>query len=121
VPDITADLPHHDLLGLLGRNRHQAEWRLKRDGERWQAALPWRLIANSPELLLHLARQGSGIVSAPMDFAHTYVQSGELVGVLPDWALPKVTAWALFTGRRLMPVKTRVFIDMLEDRLGSSD
>jgi len=83
--------------------------------------LPWRLIANSPELLLHLARQGSGIVSAPMDFAHTYVQSGELVGVLPDWALPKVTAWALFTGRRLMPAKTRVFIDMLEDRLGSSD
>jgi DNA-binding transcriptional LysR family regulator len=46
--------------------------------------LPWRLIANSPELLLRLVRQGSGIVSAPMDFALTYIQSGELVGVLPD-------------------------------------
>lgn len=121
VPNSPADLGDHDLLGLLGRNRHQAEWPLNRDGERWQAALPWRLIANSPELLLRLARQGSGIVSAPMDFALTYVQSGELVGVLPDWALPKVTAWAVFPGRRLMPAKTRVFIDMLKDRLGSSD
>jgi DNA-binding transcriptional LysR family regulator len=101
-------LPRHDLLGLLGRSRHKAKWLLKRNGERWQAAFPWRLIANSPELLLRLARQGSGIVSAPMD-------------VLADWALPKVTAWAVFPGRRLMPAKTRVFIDMLKDRLGSSD
>jgi DNA-binding transcriptional LysR family regulator len=71
-------------LGLLGRSRHEAKRLLKRNGERWQTALPWRLIANSPELLLRLVRQGSGIVSAPMDFALTYIQSGELVGVLPD-------------------------------------
>jgi DNA-binding transcriptional LysR family regulator len=108
-------------LGLLGRSRHKAKWLLKRNGERWQTALPWRLIANSPELLLRLVRQGSGIVSAPMDFALTCIQSGELVGVLPDWALSKVMAWAVFPGRRLLPAKTRVFIDMLKDRLGSSD
>jgi len=33
---------------------------------------------------------------------------------LPAWSLPSHTAWAVFPGRRLMPAKTRAFIDMLE-------
>jgi hypothetical protein len=80
--------------------------------------MPCLLIANSPELLLRLARRGSGIVSAQMDSPLTCVRSGELVGVLPDWALPKVTVWAVFHGRRLVPAKTRAFIVMLRAVLG---
>ena len=33
--------------------------------------------------------------------------------MLPDWSLPPVNAWAVFPGRRLMPARTRVFIDAL--------
>jgi len=42
-----------------------------------------------------------------------YLQRGELVQVLPDWHLPSVSAWAVFPGRRLMPARTRVFLDAL--------
>ena len=34
--------------------------------------------------------------------------------VLPDWSLPPGAAWAVFPGRRLMPARTRVFLDALE-------
>ena len=41
------------------------------------------------------------------------MRSGELVPVLPDWRAPPVDAWAVFPGRRLMPARTRVFLDAL--------
>jgi endonuclease-8 len=39
------------------------------------------------------------------------------VRVLPGWEMPRATAWAVFPGRRLMPAKTRVLIEMLAARL----
>jgi hypothetical protein len=42
------------------------------------------------------------------------VASGELMPVLVDWHLPPTEAWAVFPGRRLMPARTRVFLDALE-------
>ncbi|MGN6526649.1 MAG: LysR substrate-binding domain-containing protein [Burkholderiaceae bacterium] len=76
--------------------------------------LPARhLCANSPELLIRLARSGAGVAAASEFFALPYLERGELQRVLPDWCLPDSTAWAVFPGRRLMPAKTRVFIEMM--------
>jgi len=43
-----------------------------------------------------------------------YVRSGDLVPVLPEWALPSAPCWAVFPGRRLMPARTRVFLDAMQ-------
>ena len=48
-------------------------------------------------------------------FGVPYVESGELVQVLADWTLPVVTAWAVFPRRRLMPARTRGFLDALDE------
>ncbi|MCF7979940.1 MAG: hypothetical protein K9L82_18420 [Chromatiaceae bacterium] len=34
--------------------------------------------------------------------------------VLPEWSLPSAVVWAVFPGRRLMPAKTRAFLEMLQ-------
>ena len=60
------------------------------------------LLANSPELLIRLARLGAGLTAVSDHFATSYVQSGELVRVLPDWCLEPVLCSAVFPGRRLM-------------------
>ncbi|WP_337955878.1 hypothetical protein [Curvibacter lanceolatus] len=49
--------------------------------------------------------------------AQARVRSGELRRVLNAWCLPPEPAWAVFLGRRLMPSKTRAFIEMLEAAL----
>ena len=46
-------------------------------------------------------------------FAEPYLARGELQRILPDWCLPDADCWAVFPGRRLMPAKTRAFIDMM--------
>ena len=76
--------------------------------------MPVRLMANSPELLTRMAVTGLGIATCTTPFATPLVARGQLVRVLPDWSFPAVTGWAVFPGRRLMPAKTRVFLDMLE-------
>ena len=76
-------------------------------------------LANSPEMLIRLARKGAGVAAVSDFFAETYVARGELVQVLRGWGAPDSPAWAVFPGRRLMPAKTRAFIDMLTAALGA--
>lgn len=114
------DLAQHDALRLLRINGEAASWTLLRDKQRWQGVPPGRATANSPELLIRLACAGTGIAAVPDYFAAPSVRQGQLRRVLPDWCLPSHTAWAVFPGRRLMPAKTRAFIDMLEIALAGA-
>jgi len=57
----------------------------------------------------------------PVFLAAADVQRGALQRVLPNWCLPSYTAWAMFPERKLMPIKTRVFIDMLQAALTRTD
>jgi DNA-binding transcriptional LysR family regulator len=107
-------LMEHDSLRILTRSGEAALWILRRGEQSWQGAPPARATANSPETLIHLARQGMGITMIADHFAQKLVQSGDLVQVLADWDIAPVIAWAVFPGRRLMPARTRVFLDALQ-------
>ena len=113
VPAEPEALMEHDALRLLGRSGEPAPWVLTRGGERWEGIPPGRATANSPDVLTRMARAGAGIVVAQHHFADPYVKAGELAAVLPDWQTPPTDAWAVFPGRRLMPARTRAFIDTL--------
>jgi DNA-binding transcriptional LysR family regulator len=117
-PATPDDLARHEALRLLGRNGEATGWTLLRGDERWEGVPPGRTNANSPELLIRLARAGAGIASVPDYFAAPYARRGELRRLLRDWCLPSHTAWAVFPGRRLMPAKTRAFLEMLLAALG---
>ena len=88
-------------------------WVLNRGDQRWQGMPSARAAANEPELLMRLALDGIGIAIIGDPFALPYLQRGELIEVLPDWQPPRVSAWAVFPGRRLMPARTRVLLDAL--------
>lgn len=114
VPSEPEALMEHDALHLLGRDGEPAPWQLKRADMQWHGLPPGRASANSPFLLVRLALAGSGITILGDHFAEPYVRSGELVQILADWEIPSVKAWAVFPGRRLMPARTRAFLDALE-------
>ena len=68
---------------------------------RWQEA---RLGDKALDMMLGVA-EGQG----------DHGQALEVVRVLPEWSFPLVTGWAVFPGRRLMPAKTRAFLDLMEE------
>jgi DNA-binding transcriptional LysR family regulator len=114
LPEHPDDLQQHDLLCLLSRNGGAQSWVLTRGRTEWSRELRARMTANSPDLLARIACAGAGIAASSDLFAEPFVAKGELVRVLPVWDLPTVTGWAVFPGRRLMPAKTRAFLDMME-------
>ncbi len=120
-PQEPDDLARHDAVRQLRGNGEPAGWTLVQGERRWQGVPPGRVGANSPELLIRLARAGAGIAAVPEHFALPDVRRGRLRRVLPQWGLPSHAAWAVFPGRALMPAKTRVFIDMLLQALGDGE
>jgi DNA-binding transcriptional LysR family regulator len=113
TPSEPEALMEHDALRILGRGGEPMPWVLSRGAQHWEGIPPGRVTANSPTLLMRMAVAGAGITVVNDHFATPYLQRRELVPVLPDWRLPPVPAWAVFPGRRLMPARTRVFIDAL--------
>lgn len=109
----------HGLL-VLSRSGEALPWTLRRGDERWEGLPAQRTVANSPDLLMRMAVQGSGVAAVATYFAEGHVHRGELVRLLPQWCLPAAPAWAVFPGRRLMPAKTRVFLDALAGELSTS-
>jgi DNA-binding transcriptional LysR family regulator len=108
-------------LKVLSRTGDDAAWHLTRGqgagAERWTGEVSQRTVANSPDLLMRLALAGAGVTSGNDFFVGPHVKSGALVRVLPEWSLGHATAWAVFPGRRLMPTRTRVFLDALAETL----
>jgi len=113
TPSEPEALMEHDALRILARTGDPMRWVLNRGDEHWEGIPPGRATANSPELLMQMALAGAGITVINDHFALPHLQRGELAQVLPDWRLPPVSAWAVFPGRRLMPARTRVFVDAL--------
>ena len=107
------DLHQRATLRLQTRGGGLEPWRLNRGRETWEGSPPSRAVANSPSVLMNLALCGAGITSLATYYARPYVASGALVSVLPEWQCPAIPVWAVLPGRRLMPSRTRMFIDSL--------
>jgi DNA-binding transcriptional LysR family regulator len=121
APRTPDELAAHDGLLVLGANGEPQPWRLARDRHAWQGLPGARLLCNAPGLVVRLAVSGVGLAMITDHFAHEHLRAGRLVQVLPDWSLPTVGMWAVFPGRRLMPARTRAFIDALVERLSPDD
>jgi DNA-binding transcriptional LysR family regulator len=109
-------LMEHDALRLQNRAGEPMRWLLHRGPSQWEGVPPGRVTANSPELVMRMALSGCGIAIVNDHFALSYAERGELLRVLPEWRVTSVDLWAVFPGRRLMPAKTRAFLDALTEK-----
>ena len=113
MPAAPADLVRHAAVRLLGLDGEPRAWRLERGGEAWEGVAPGTLTANSMGVLIRLAAAGAGIAAVDHLLVRPEVARGELVPVLADWTMPPATAWLVMPSRRLVPPKTRAFIEAL--------
>ena len=115
APQTPQDLARHNCLRLADR-----PWKLvnTRSAEEQTVAAGGSFTANNIGLLRKMALQGTGVVLLTQDFASEDLEAGRLLRLLPDWAPPDFSAYAL-TETRLLPAKVRVFIDFLIRHLKS--
>lgn len=101
-------------LMLLSRSGESLPWRLSREGGEVVVVQPaQRTLANAPSLLAQLAEAGVGIAGIDRLLVSDALRLGRLQRLMPQWQLPGSTAWAVFPERRLMPLRTRVFLEAI--------
>lgn len=113
TPEQPADLLDHVCLGAISGTGEALPWQLARGAERWEGMPTGPLAANSRGLQRDLAAHGLGIVGLADRFAAKWIEQGLLKRVLPEWSLPTVTIWCVTPGRRLLPVRTTAFMELL--------
>jgi DNA-binding transcriptional LysR family regulator len=120
TPREPSALLEHYAVYAMRRTGQPVEWLLQRGKARWEGSPRARVMGNSPDLILRMAANSAGIVLAEHGNAESYVKTGQLVRILPEWEIQSVPLWAVFPGRRLMPARTRAFIDALTAKFGGS-
>ena len=68
-------------------------------------------------LTLHAVRAGMGMAFLPEWLVDEDLGAGRLVRLVPDYAAPPVTLFAVYMSRQYMAPKMRSFIDFLGERL----
>ena len=115
------ELERHDALHVPSRDGDLVPWVLQHGERTWRGTPPGRATANSPELLMRLALGGVGIAMVSDHFALPHLERAELVQVLPEWRVEPTQVWAVFPGRRLMPTRTRAFLEAIAARFASPE
>lgn len=128
-PQSPDDLLQHD--GLLPAvSAVRRELTLTRAGADDPAGAPRTVSIAAPtpalssgqiELLLAAALAGLGIAGLPSFVAAEALREGRLVRVLPQWQGLTLTLYAAMPARKLVPARTRSFVDFLVSTFGGGD
>ena len=119
VPRQPEDLVRHEYLRDNGQlvgaqaGRRLRLQSVQGDARAQEVDVPVALQSVSTDLLLRAALDGLGVAVMARLLAAPYLASGALVHVLPDWLHSRYTVYAALPTRRLMPARTKAFLDFV--------
>lgn len=93
-----------------------AAWAQKNDAVEWTLGNETLMISpflrsNDYLHMRYLALQGKCITELPPFFCKSHIESGELIEILPDYAMPEQQVNLVYPSRKSLSRITRVFID----------
>jgi DNA-binding transcriptional LysR family regulator len=112
-PGRPSDLAAHRRIHLLHKGDSGA-WRLTRGSETCEVPTDHAVCANHMTMIRYLARLGVGIAVVDALMAAEDIETGALLTILPEWTMV-ANAISILTPTKLLPAKTRIFVDMLSD------
>ncbi len=113
APEKPADLGKHECLRFPMEGFRQG-WRLRNGGERVTQRVSGSIVSDEGEGLVAACLAGGGILLASDWEVGQELASGRLVRVLPEWRFDaEAEVHAVMPPGRLIPAKTRVFLEWL--------
>jgi DNA-binding transcriptional LysR family regulator len=85
----------------------------KKTKEQVPISLKVRMTMSDPAASLQAAELGLGIAVTSMPHAVVMLERGTLVRVLPDWYVDNGKLFLYFSAQKLLPSKTRAFVDYM--------
>ncbi|MCQ1850795.1 LysR family transcriptional regulator [Neorhizobium galegae] len=115
MPAHPADLANLDGIHMRSSNTGRIrQWVMRNaGGDEVPVALREKMVLNDPAAIAHAASLGLGVAMIAMPDALSYMESGTLVRLLPDWYADIGPISIYYASKTLLPAKTRVFIDFV--------
>ena len=110
-----AQLAGHDGIFVRSPQTGRVAMPSLQDGRGTQCPLllDQRMTMSDPEAACRVAALGLGIALVSVPHAHPHLDQGTLVRVLPDWYADAGMLSIYFPAQKLLPSKTRVFVDFI--------
>lgn len=119
VPQQPEELEHHlylrdngQLVGAQAGRRLRLQ-SLQGDARAQEVDMAVALQSVSTDLLLRAALDGLGVAVMARLLVAPYLASGALVHVLPAWLHSRYTVYAALPTRRMLPARTKAFLDFV--------
>lgn len=81
--------------------------------------MPVALQSASFDVLYRATLEGAGVAALSTALVAPHLASGALVHLLPEWVFGRFTIYAALPSRKMLPARTRAFLDFLGTRAGS--
>lgn len=111
------DLAMHHCLVVRENDSDYALWRFVNETREVGVKVSGRLASNDGEAITLLALEGHGIMLRSWWDVYPYLESGQLVELLPDWQGIEADFYAVYDQRRHLPARLRAFVTYLEEAL----
>lgn len=96
------------------------EWRLRKGSQRKTVRPEGPVVTDNSEAMLQAAIDGTGIILAADWLAGPAIREGRLVEILPGWTGDESGGiYAVMPPGRLVPAKTRLFVDEITESIRS--
>ncbi|QUJ70623.1 LysR family transcriptional regulator (plasmid) [Photobacterium sp. GJ3] len=115
APNSPDELTQHQCLHI----RNTSRWCLNDGSQTQEIAVSSQFTLNNMGMIRRLATLDLGIVLMPEEIVIEALQAGQLQRILPEWQGTETSIYAL-TETRLLPAKTRCFIDYIRECLAES-
>lgn len=114
MPQTLEDLQHHQGVNWINSNSRQVmPWYFQHAAGIEEISIPGKLILDNSEVYIAAGIAGLGLLQGMNFFLQPYIDSGQLVEVLPDFPSPSRRLSLLYPHRHLSH-KVRVFAEWLE-------
>ncbi|HUH60464.1 MAG TPA: LysR family transcriptional regulator [Candidimonas sp.] len=118
-PNTPDDLVQHNCLSF-GRQANQAKgWLLKQDGRVRAVRVKGNLACSDGSVLHQWTLDGCGLAWRSLWEVRDDLACGRLVSVLDDYAAPPNGIFAMLPERKHLPLRVRLFVDMLKTNYAS--
>ena len=118
-PNHPSELKNHEVIVYTGRNNYQ-QLEFFDNGKPIVVSVDGRLLTNNTEASREALLNGYGIATVPKWLVGDAIRNGKLEPLLESYQREAIDIYAVYPGGRHLANKTRLFIDFLVERLGSS-
>ncbi|HSX52354.1 MAG TPA: LysR family transcriptional regulator [Cellvibrio sp.] len=123
MPKVLADVSSWDAIVRRSSNTGRIQpWQLRNKNDEQEVIEPKaRVILNDPEAMCNAALLHLGVALVPLPHVLPYLENGSLIRLLPQWYGDTGPLAIYFSSSKLLPAKTRVFVDFIVEHFRSND